>query len=603
MTIPYLAQQIGTFIAAGIPVSLVLIGLVNKFLTTHHHKLGKTTTICTNIAGVLTKDSLMVRTIYFDQFKLTKDDNQNFLKIENIDSKEELLLEMTGLSKDATLKLIAITINLCRFEKLKEIEKTIINFFVEGGINKHKISNDYQIIQNIPSNKTKKMSTVVTIKKDSKEIYSFTKGHPKTILKKCSRIQIHDKKEEMTHQKRRKIRKYIDKLNNNGQKVIALAYKPLPLKRLDHYSEDFTENDLVFLGIIGVTEPLNTEITEDIKEIQNAGIKTYILTSAKEKKAIAIGKQLKIINPQYFESITGLYLQQISDQKLTKMLANKEKDYVFCELKEKDKLRIIHNLNLQKEVVAISDKTHNTNFKEITEGVKKGRIVNYNFRKYTHHALACKIAELLLLIVALIIRVPLPLTITLIIGLDILINFILELALRVDKSDIDVMTKNFQQRKNKLFKKNGIINLLTNGLSLGIIISVVFILSLYIYGWTPGEQIALQENIYTKPATITITLLAILQIINAFSLRNSKKSIIKSSLFHNPYLVLSTIISILLLYIFLSFNFFTSQRSITAISTLEWQLIAFFAVILLVIEEFRKFIIRLVSKNDTSKPQ
>lgn len=603
MTTPYLVNQIGTFVAAGIPVSLVLIGFVNKFMTKHHHKLGKTTTICTNISGVLTKDSLMVRTIYFDQFKLTKDEGDNFLKIENTDSKEELLVEMTGLSKDETLKLIATTINLCRFEKLKEIELTIINFFVDGGLNKHKIRNEYDIIQETPSNKSKKLSTVVTIKKDSKEIFSFSKGHPRTILSKCSRLQIHDKKEEMTHQKRRKIRKYIEKLSNNGQKVIALAYKPLPIKRLDHYSEDFTENDLVYLGIIGVTEPLNTEVIESIKETQAAGIKTYILTSTKEKKAIAIGKQLKIINPQYFESITGLYLEQIGDQKLTKMLANKEKDYVFCELKEKDKLQIIRNLNQQKEVVAISDKNNNTNFKEIADGVKKGRTANYNFRKYTHHALACKIAELLVLTTALIIRVPLPLTITLILGIDVLINFILELALRLDKSNIDVMTKNFQERKNKLFQKKGLVSLLVNGLSLGIILSTVFIISLYIYGWTPGEHIALEENIYTKPATITFTLLIILQILNAFNLRNSKKSIIKMRLFSNPYLILTTIISSLLLYIFLNFTFFENHRSLTTISTLEWQIIAFFGVILLVIEEFRKFIVRLISKNDAQNPE
>lgn len=596
MEITPLHLQLITLILAGTPISLILLKYLSKIFTKHNLKLGNTTVICTNLIGTLTQKSLMVRSIFFDEFKLTQEEDKNFLKIENTDTKEELLMEMEGLSKDETLKLMATTVILCRYEKLKNVEKTIIDFFYNGGINKHKIHNDYEQLEQISTSDTKKMSSTVVKKKKTNEIFSFTKGQPFTILKNCNRIQQNNKREVLTQRKHRKLRKYIERLNRNGQKVIALAYKPLPTKKLDHYTEDFTENDMIFLGIIGVTQPLNKEVLENIEKTKNAGIKTYILTSDKEKKAIAIGKQLNIINPQYFESITGPYLEQLSDQKLEKMFNNKEKDYIFAELKEEDKAKIINTLNNLGETIAISDRDKKLSFKEIVEGIEKGRNSNINHQKYTNHAIAGKIAELLLLITALIIQVPLPLTIAIIIGLDITVNLLLELVLRTTNTEIDPFSSQYQNSNLKIFKKTNLINILTNGITLGLIATIGFILSLYIYGWTPGEHISLNENIYTKPATITFALLVILQIFNAFNLQSDKESIFKIGFLRNPYLLLVSIISFLLLYIFLNYNLFTGHRSVTAINSLEWQLIFFFAVFMVLIEEFKKFIVRMMIK-------
>jgi Ca2+-transporting ATPase len=581
-----LIAKIVPLILAATPISLILINKFSNIFSKHNLKLGDTNAICTNIEGTLTKNTLSIRTIFFDKYKATVEDKKNIVKIKNTENKDEqVLIEKTNLVKDPTLNLIAITASLCHFEKIKKIEDTIQESFTNYGFNKHQIKREYEIIEKLKTNKEKKYSTVIAKKIETKEIFAFSKGNPLKLLKKCTKTFIDGKKTELTPQNRRKIRKSIEILHKNGQKTIGFAYKALPLKRQKEYTEQFAENDMTLTGIIGITNPLKENLEESISLTKQAGIKIYILTKVKERKAIAIGKILKIINPQYFESITGAYLRQLPDQKIEKMLENKEKDYVFAELDEKDKDRIVEILRNQgKTVAVINGKTKNS-LKEVVEGIAKGRIHNKNYEKFGKHALSCKIAEIILLITALIIKAPTPLSIALIITLDISINLILELALRADYSEKDVLTKNFDPQKTKLINKKSINQLLTTGISTGIALSAIFIWSLVRFGWTPGDVAT--EPAIIKSITITFVLLALIQTIN----------ITKSHIFKNIYLLPTAIISILLIYAFTTIQIFKDTLNLSTLSTIEWDIVLFLTLIIVIIEEARKFIARKLKKS------
>jgi len=563
--------QIGTIIAAIVPVSLVAIIFFTKIFSKYSSDLAKTTTICTTIRS-LSKNIFSVKTLIFDNDIGSLDENQD---LDSVDKRR--------FQKNDSVKMMAVTTTLCHYSKIHEIEAKISTFFKQCAIDSNQIKANYETIAEITSNREKKISTVVVAKKETQEIFAFSKGNPYKILEKCKRILINGKKNDINNNLRRKLKKKIKSLNRSGQKVIAFAYKALPLKILDTYSEQFTENELVFIGMIGLGDSPNLKIVPAIEEIKDLGIKTYILSAAKERKTVAIGKELNIVNPQYFESITSKDLEDINDQKLKKMLSNRDKDYVFCELKPADKERIIESLKENGEIIALSNQDHN--LIDTLENIKRSSQNIENQQKVKFHALSCKIAELFLIITALILKAPLILTITLILAIDIFINFILGLSLRREKINNKVLTTG---------------HLLMHGIFIGVIISTVYIWNLMRFGWYPGENIAIDSQAFVKSSSIIFVLLALIQIINAYNIRNSKKSSFKTSLLSNPYLLLTSILSLLIIYIFTNFPLFQNYLGLSNIGSSEWQIIIFASILIIIIEEIRKNLLRKRIKNENT---
>jgi magnesium-transporting ATPase (P-type) len=575
------------------PLSLIFINRFSRIFSKFNPRLGETTAICTNVTGTLTDSDFAVRTFFYDKYKGKIKDKSRFIKItDTTKDKEPMMVEKEELLKDDMFRFIATTTFLCHFQKTKIAEETIKKLIMECGFNKHKTEEDYEVIQKLPTHPEKKLSTIITIHRKTKEIFAFSKGNAYDILKKCSKYTTNGKKHEIDSQTRRKLRKRVKQLNKNGQKVIAFAYKPLPLKRQSEYTEQFAENEMTFLGVMGVTNLLKENLTESIDLIKQSGIKTYILTRVKERKAIAIGRKQNLINPQYFETVTGEYLRSVSNDKLYKMLANKEKDYIFAELKSADKQRIIDTLRFQGETVAVINKKRRLGFSKIVEGIRKGRIISKNYQKFSHHAIACKFSELLVLVLALILKAPTPLLIILILGIDLFINLILESALRVNKIEEDVMSSKFHPEKLRIINKNSLTGLLINSLSMGLILTVTYFSSLIRYGWNIGETLPENSATFTKAAAISLTLLVLLLIINAFNLRDKTKSFFQINFFSNPILIFTSIITILVMYFLVTFEPAYTYLQLNTLSSLDWQIIGFSAFVFFVIEEVRKLFVR-----------
>ncbi|MBI4975771.1 cation-transporting P-type ATPase, partial [Candidatus Peregrinibacteria bacterium] len=515
--------KIITLFFASFPLSLLFLP--------KGEKLGKTTTICTDIKNILTKNELMVRTLYFDKYKVDFEHKENIARIKDTENLNSSTMDKTTLKTDQGINLINTVIALCHYEKLKRIELTIINFLLTIGANPQKAEKEYEIITKFAPQPDKKISTTVAVNKTTREIFTFSKGNPKKLLEKCAKLFINGKKIEMTHHYRRKIRKNLQHIGKNGQKAIAFAYKALPLKKLDVYTESFAEREMTFLGIMGITEPLNLIAEESIKQAKEMGIKIYILTNEKEKKAIAIGKQLNIINPHYFETMTGPYLSQIGEQKLDKILENKNKDYIFAELSDENKNMILEKLNKTGEKTIYITRENKVTFREIVEIIKSNKTTEKNRDKFLEHAISCKIAEFIVVLLSItMISVPISLTIPTIIILDILVNLPLELAIRKE----DTIQK-FSSNKTRILLK---------GLFLGAIISGLYVWSIMRNGWEIFGTLA-PEN-YNQ--TIVFASIVGIQILNAINIINPQKTLFRKTFFSHVYILLTSIIVGLITY-------------------------------------------------------
>jgi Ca2+-transporting ATPase len=588
-----LVQQMALLLASSIPLSVILAKQISRIFSKYDSALEKTTTIVTDVLGILVKKEMEIKSLYFGNLKAKTNEKNSTLEIENLKTKEIKNVEKSFLKHEKTIEYAAIASHLCHYQKIAGIEHVINSFFIKCGFNKNTIDNEYGKIQDLPTDELKKISTTVAIHIPTKEIFAFTKGNPRSLLKRCTRILIDGQKTEFTYNMQLALKKRIKRLNHNGHKIIAFAYKGLPLKRLANYTEEFTENDLVLLGMVSLSNPVNTEMKEQMQLVRKLGIKTYILSTTKEKKTTGAAIELEVINPHYFETINSDYLKDLTDQKLEKLLENKDKDYIFTELKHAEISRIIKALKNNGETVTVIEPKRHITFQKIMHAIKKYRIDKENDPKLVAHALSCKIAEIFIIIASIFLRIPLPFSITLILFIEIFINLPLELAVKTSKPEIDVMDKDYMLPK-------GVIpfgQLLLNGLLIGFVIIGIYIFNLSRYGWTIGDSSFVNNEVVIKSITIGFILLTISQIFNAYNVNNLNKSVFKFKTIGNTYLLATTIIVILSAYIIINFFILKNYLDITIISLLEWEIIGFATLIIILAEEAKKYLIKTFSKN------
>ncbi len=530
--------QIFTLLLAATPLSLLVIQLMQKVFFKHQKKLGEITTICTPVIGTLTKNQLSVQSIVFDKYQVKTEESSEFLNVYNKEEKTSFQVEQRELKKEIPLNLMAATVTLCHYPKHERIEEIIGEFFSKCNLHKHQIQLQYDVIQDIPSTREKKISTIIAIKKETDEIFAFNKGNPRKLLQHCTKILINGKKEELNYEIRRKLIRTIKNLNKRGQKLVAFAYKGLPLKRYEHYTAAFTENDLTFVGIVGLGNFLNLEIGAKISAVKKAGIKIYILGKNEEKEEVGIAEELKIINPRYFETISNDQLAELDDQKLGKMLENKDKDYVFYKLSDQDQTRVVKVLKASGEKVMMLGNEEKSDLEFLAEQIKKGRALRFNLQKVYAHILATKVTIITLLLSAIVMKTPSPLNFGIIIILDLIINLTVQLSLEKKSRE--------EGQENKLPSEA---RLIFKGLINGIIISIFYVFTLVRFGWYPGDIMAMTTDGSSKFLSLIFILLLANGIIGGYQIAGSKVT--------NKSFLLTIAGVVLVGYLLLKFSVFT----------------------------------------------
>lgn len=575
---------------ASLPISLIVINIFTKLFSKIDPKLANTTTICTSVRGVLTNSTLNVRTLLVDKYKIQIEETNDLVRIYNEENKESQRLEKKQLPEIEGIQLISVITTLCHFEKLKKIEDIILNLFKNINISPFQIKKDFEIIGKIPQNKEKKISTTVAIKKATQEIFAFSKGHPRQILEKCTRILINNKKVELTYHLRRKLRKKIQKLNQHGEKVISFAYKGLPFKKLHHYSEKFAESDMTFIGLIGLSEDPNLNLIPIIEEAKKKNLKFYVLSHVKEREAVAAATDLKVINPFYFESITGDHLREFNEAKLIKILSNKEKDFVFSELKSSDKEKIIDALKKSGETIAVSQR-NGQSIIEILNQIEKSKARKLNNDKLLFHSLSFKAALIVMILVNLVFNLSPGISISSILLIELIANIPLQLSLRHEKTE---------PAAHQGINKKNYIHILLNGSLAGLIVSGIYLLSLLSYGFVFFEENSVSNIAINTAQTLVLISLLTIQILNFYNARDLKNSIFKKSKLNKlePHLVSLTVI--LLFYLVLKINNYHQYFQIQRVTISQIEAIIFFCSFIVFIEEIRK---RLQKSQQNNEPK
>ena len=383
-----------------------------------------------------------------------------------------------------------------------------------------------------------------------------------------------------------KVRFQVDKLkikNENEQmahkalRVIAVAFKDvteLPSK-IDNST---IENNLTFVGLIGMIDPPREGVKEAVKTCKTAGIKTVMITGDHLETAKAIAKDLGILNNGE-KAITGQELDKMTQEQLEKNI----KEYsVFARVTPEHKVRIVKAWQRNGAVVAMTgdgvndspalknanigiamgkngtDVAKNAadiiltddNFVTIVEAVKQGRNIYDNIKKAVHFLLSTNIGEIVTIFVGLILGLKSPLLAIQLLWINLVTDSLPALALAFDPANSDIMQRKPIKPGKGIFTKGMTWRVVYQGIMIGGLTLAAFMIGLATTK-EPIGTLTLDQSKIEVGQTMAFVTLALSELVHVFNVRDNKKSIFKTGIFNNMKLIGAIIISAVLMFVIL----------------------------------------------------
>jgi len=549
--------------------------IVREFTATE--SLGAVTAILTDKTGTLTQNSLTSRKVFIPgetDYTVTGEGwfpVGNFMK-ENtiIDSKENRVLQKL-------LKIAAISNNselrhdkeANTYELIGDPTEGALSVLArKGGIQAKHFQK--QKIDDLPFDSNIKLRATLIKEEKHKELY--VTGAPEKLLKISASVLTAHGELKLTENQKIEIQGKISEWTNKAMRVIAIAYKKQRAKKIDAEAID----NLVFVGIVGMIDPPRTDSKEAVEKCKQAGIRVIMVTGDHVNTAVAIAKESSIIKDENQSGVMALTEQQL--------LPLDEKEFddairsisVFARLTPNMKLRIAERLQAMGHLIAMTGDGVNDapalkkadvgismgimgtdvardssdlvladdNFATVVNAVEQGRIVFANSRQTSFFLITTNIAESVTLVVSVILGLPLPLTATQILWLNLVTDGVTDMALATEGGHGEIMkTKPMRKDENILNRE------VFPFLFINVILMVGLSLSAFFY--------YMDESI-EKARTGLFIVMAFTQLFNVYNLRSINKSIFAIGLFSNRYINLAVGISILLLVIVTEVPFLTS---------------------------------------------
>ncbi|MFD1360280.1 calcium-translocating P-type ATPase, SERCA-type [Lentibacillus salinarum] len=450
----------------------------------------------------------------------------------------------------------------------------------------HQLYDNYRIIKELPFDSDRKRMSVIA-EDENKMRFLITKGAPEVLLPRSAYIMKEDGRKLMRGDDQQTIKRAIDGMADNALRTLAIAMKPLA--KDESLDSAVLEKDLSFIGLYGMMDPPRKEVKQAISESREAGIKSVMITGDHEKTARAIATQLNLL-PENGMVLNGSQLNNMSVGELRDII---DQVYVFARVTPEHKLKIVEAFQEEGHIVAMTGDGVNDapaikasdigismgesgtdvtkeasslilmddNFATIKSAIIEGRNIYENIRKFIRYLLASNVGEILVMLFAMLLAMPLPLVPVQILWVNLVTDGLPAMALGLDQSEDDVMKRGPRNPKEGIFARGLGFKVISRGFLIGIVALIAF-------------MTAYQDNsdnlIYAQ--TIAFTTLVMAQLIHVFDCR-SEHSIFARNPFENKYLVLAVLSSILLLLVVIYWEPLQPVFHTTALGLRDWALV------------------------------
>lgn len=429
---------------------------------------------------------------------------------------------------------------------------------MKAGYRRHNLLEQFEIINEFPFDSQRKMMSMIVKDKTGRK-FAVVKGAPDVLIGLSESILWDERQQFLSKELSAKVKDAIEELAGNALRTIAIAFKPISQNTVVLH-ENEAEKGLTFIGLQGMIDPPRPEVKTAVKECRDAGIKTVMITGDHVITAKAIAKQLGILTKDS-KVIDGKALSEMSVSELEDVVDDVS---VFARVSPEHKLKIVKALQNRGHIVAMTGDGVNDapaikaadigvamgitgtdvakeasslvllddNFATIKAAIKEGRNIYENIRKFIRYLLASNVGEILVMLFAMIIGLPLPLVPIQILWVNLVTDGLPAMALGLDQPEDNVMKRPPRHPKEGVFARGLGWKVISRGFLIGLVTLIAFMI---VYGRNPDEL--------TYAQTIAFATLVMAQLIHVFDCR-SERSVFARNPFGNKYLVWAVISSL-----------------------------------------------------------
>lgn len=584
--------------------------IVKKLLAVE--TLGATSVICSDKTGTLTQNEMTVVKAFVDDKILDVEgggyDPFGDVKLDgkkiNINSLPNLrnLVSIGSLANDAQLSNASGSYKIIG----DPTEGAIITFAGKLGQTAEQLNMIYPRVEELPFDSLRKMMTTFHSNYINGKVVSFTKGAPDIVISKCTKVALNGKIVDFTKDLKDKVLAVNTKFARSALRVLSMAYKvwnEVP----QHPSFEIVENDMIFVGLVGMIDPARPEVKESIKLCKQAGIETVMITGDYKETAYAIAKDLGMVESES-QAMMGEELDKYSDKELREVV---KKTKVYARVSPEHKVKIVTALKENGQITSMTgdgvndalalkkadigvamgitgtDVAKNTaeviltddNFATIVNAVEEGRIIFSNIKKFVFFLLSCNIGEILLVFVSILIGWEVPLVPIQLLWLNLVTDSFPAMALGVENAEPGIMSQPPRDTKEPILDKS---------MMGGIVFQAIAIAfaSLLSYYWAARMYGIGHGLVHVR--TVVFTTLITAELFRAFSSRSQDYTLFKIGLFSNVRMIQAVMVSFLLTVAVIYIPVLNEIFDVMPLTLHDWEIVLTYSFIPMLVGELYK---------------
>lgn len=458
------------------------------------------------------------------------------------------------------------------------------------------------------SSDRKRMSTVV--EENGKALF-LTKGAPEVILHLCKYEEVDGKHQELTSERRIEILEEIKKLQQQSMRVIGFGYKTVDIKEAEASEEADLEKEVIFIGFVGIKDPLRPDVKESVELARKAGVQTKMLTGDNINTAVAIGTELGLLEGDK-KAVEATYIDTLNDDELREEIKHIA---IVARSKPDTKMRIVQALQTNGEVIAVTGDGINDapaltkadvgvamgiagtevsksaadiiltddSFSTIVQAIKWGRGIYENFQRFIQFQLTVNFVAFLIAILSVIFDFDMPFTTIQLLWVNIIMDGPPALALGLEPVRRAVLNRKPTNRNANIITKLMLRTMIANALYITAILVLQIKLNIL--------QLPTNASAEYKE-TVLFGIFAFSALFNAFNCREFGANSIIPNLLKNK--IFLYVISITGLAQLIFTQLFSAFFDTVPLDVITWLKVLGLAALVIVVNEIVKFVVRLV---------
>ena len=532
--------------------------------------------------------------------------------------------KMTVVDHTGPQRLLATAMALCSDAAWTEegaqgepTEAALVNFAAEAGLKKPLLEEQQPRVAEAPFDSSRKMMS--TVHQIDGGFIQYTKGAPDEVLRLCTCYIESGEMRPMTEEKRRAILLENKAMADRALRVLAAAQRSWGDKLPEDISPETLEQDLCFIGLAGMIDPVRPEVKDAIHQCRKAGIRPVMITGDHKDTAVAIAKELDILDSAD-QAITGSALNDLTDEELAEAVP---KYSVYARVQPEHKVRIVSAWKKRGAITAMTgdgvndapsiktadigvgmgitgtDVTKNVadmvlsddNFATIVGAVGEGRRIYDNIRKTIQFLLASNMSEVLGVFTATLLGFTLLGPVHLLF-INLITDCFPALALGLEKAEPDVMDRPPRDSHDGIFAGGLGLDILYQG----VLITVITLASYIIGHCVEVGYFEMPAGVSPHGMTMAFLTMSMCEIFHSFNMRFQRRSIF-SGRSHNKVLWAAMLGSLLITTLVLEVGPIADAFGFTPVGWAEYGIALALAVLVIPVVELVKFFQRRAAKK------